>query len=103
MNTHNDTPLYCEMRFIKSQTAAYAEERISFKNGKRLGDIYIHDNKTCRKVRRILEKRVAQDYWKNARKSSGRSNRGRYETRHYLANQFQNLYGNPVSMLRACA
>ena len=103
MNPHNDTHLYSEMRFIKSLTTAYAEERISFKNGKRLGDIHIHDNQTCRKVRRILEKRVAQDYWKGARKSSGRTNRGRYETRHYLANQFQNLYGKPVSSLRACA
>lgn len=103
MNTHNDTPLYCEMRFIKSQTAAYAEERISFKNGKRLGDIYIHDSKTCRKVRRILEKRVAQDYWKSARTKSRITNRGRYETRHFLANQFQNIYGISYRELLECA
>lgn len=103
MKTHNATPLFCEMRFIKSQTAAYADERIYFKNGKRLGDIYIYDNKTCRKVRRILEKRVAQDYWKSARPSNARTNRGRYETRHFAANHFQNIYGNPDKYLRACA
>lgn len=95
--------LFCESRYIKSRTAAYASQRISFKNGRRLGDIRIHDNATFRKVRRILEKRVAQDYWKNAFDSSASTNRGRYETRRYLANQFQNIYGRPYRPIRECA
>lgn len=97
------TPWLCEQKHIKSKTDAYALQRVNFKQGRRLGDIYIYDSATCRKVRRILEKRVAQDYWKNARAVSKFTNRGRYETRHYLANQFQNIYGLSYRELRDCA
>lgn len=95
--------LLCESRYIKGRTTAYASQRINFKNGRRLGEIYIHDNATYKKVRRILEKRVAQDYWKSALASSAFTNRGRYETRRHLANQFQNIYGRPYRTLRECA
>ncbi len=97
------TPWLSEQKHIKNRTDAYASQRMNFKNGRRLGDIYISDNSTCKKVRRILEKRVAQDYWKNARMKSRFTNRGRYETRHFLANQFQNIYGLSNHELRECA
>ena len=61
-------PYYSEKRFIKKQSSAIAEERLGFLDGKRLGDlsIGIEDNATCRKIRRIMEKRVAQNFWSNA-------------------------------------
>jgi hypothetical protein len=97
------TPWLSEQKHIKNRTDAYASQRMNFKHGRRLGDIYISDNSTCKKVRRILEKRVAQDYWKSARTKSRFTNRGRYETRHFLANQFQNIYGLSYRELRECA
>ena len=97
------TPWLCEQKHIKSKTNAYALQRVNFKQGRRLGDIYIYDNRTCKKVRRILEKRVAQDYWRNARAMSKFTNRGRYETRHFLSNQFQNIYGLSYQEVRDCA
>ncbi len=103
MKTIPDNLLFCETRYIKNRTASYASQRMNIKNGRRLGDIHIHDNATCKKVRRILEKRVAQDYWKSAFASSAFSNRSRYETRRYLANQFKNIYGRPYRTLRECA
>lgn len=103
MKTIPDNLLFCETRYIKNRTASYASQRMNFKNGRRLGDIHIHDNATCRKVRRILEKRVAQDYWKSAFASSAFTNRGRYETRRHLANQFQIIYGLSYRALRECA
>ena len=62
------TPFHSEKKYIKSRSAALAEERLSFLGGERLGDlsISIECNATCRKVRRIMEKRVAQEFWRNA-------------------------------------
>ena len=97
------TPWLSEQKHIKNRTDAYASQRMNFKNGRRLGDIHIHDKATCKKVRRILEKRVAQDYWKSALASSAFTNRGRYETRRHLANQFQNIYGRTYRFLQECA
>lgn len=103
MKTIPDNHLFCETRYINNRTASYASQRMNFKHGQQLGDIYIHDTSTCKKVRRILEKRVAQDYWKSARTKSRFTNRGRFETRHFLANQFQNIYGLSYRELRECA
>ena len=103
MKQFSTPPRLSEQKHIKNQTEAYASHRMNFKHGRRLGDIYISDNSTCKKVRRILEKRVAQDYWKSARTKRRFTNRGRYETRHFLANQFQNIYGLSYQELRECA
>ena len=73
------TPLHSEKRFIKNQRYAIAEERLAFLDGKRLGDlsIGIEDNATCRKIRRIMEKRVAQNFWSNASRRRRRGNGAR--------------------------
>ena len=72
-------PYYSEKRFIKKQSSAIAEERLGFLDGKRLGDlsIGIEDNATCRKIRRIMEKRVAQNFWSNASSRRRRGNGAR--------------------------
>ena len=89
------TPWHSEKSFIKNQSYAIAEERLAFLNGERLGDlsIGIEDNATCRKIRRILEKRVAQKFWRNAFSGKKQGNGARYETRHYVSNHFKNIYG----------
>ena len=73
------TPLHSEKRFIKNQSYAIAEERLAFLDGERLGDlsIGIEDNATCRKIRRIMEKRVAQNFWSNASRRRRRGNGAR--------------------------
>jgi hypothetical protein len=87
--------LYSETGYIKSQTHNLANERLAFRDGERLGDvsILIEDNATCRKIRRIMEKRVCQTFWKNSSKGKRAGNRARYETRHQVSNHFKNIYG----------
>ena len=89
------TPLHSEKRFIKNQSSAIAEERLAFMDGERLGDlsIGIEDNATCRKIRRIMEKRVAQNFWRNASYGKKQGNGARYETRHHVSNHFKNIFG----------
>ena len=55
-------------KHIKNQSRRISEEKLSFKNGIALGDvdIFIDGGKTRSMVRRIVEKRVAQEYWKTA-------------------------------------
>ena len=99
------TPLHSEKRFIKNQSSAIAEERLGFLDGKRLGDlsIGIEDNATCRKIRRIMEKRVAQNFWSNASRRRRRGNGARYETRHHLSNHFRNIFGEVPKGFRYAA
>ena len=89
------TPLHSEKRFIKNQSYAIAEERLAFLDGERLGDlsIGIEDNATCRKIRRIMEKRVAQNFWRTASYGKKQGNGARYETRHHVSNHFKNIFG----------
>ena len=67
---------------------------MNFKNGIALGevDIFIDGGKTRSMVRRIVEKRVAQEYWKTARNAKG--NLDRYRTRHHVSNHMKNIYGS---------
>lgn len=85
---------YSECKRIKRQSQALAEERLSFMNGKRLGDldITIEDGATLRKVRRIIEKRVNQKYWQQGY-SDDVTNYSRHTTRRHLTNQMKNIYG----------
>ena len=46
---------------------------------------------------------ISQDYSNNARAVSEFTNRGRYEMRHFLANQLQNIYGLSYQGVRDCA
>ena len=56
---------YKDTKYIRRQSRSLSEERLAFRNGERLGDvsISIESGKTLRMVRRIVEKRVCQDYW----------------------------------------
>ena len=53
--------------------------------------ISIESGKTLRKVCRIIEKRVCQDYWNQGK--SGRDTAGhRYSMKHRLSNHLRNIY-----------
>jgi hypothetical protein len=86
---------YSETKFIKKQSANLACERLEFMDGEFLGNvsIRIEDNATCRKIRRIMEKRVCQSFWSNSKKSKRKGNGARYETRHQVSNHFKNIFG----------
>ena len=94
---------HCEKKHIKNQSKRISEVKLNFKDGIELGevDIFIDGGKTRNMVRRIVEKRVAQDYWKTA--GSGKGNRDRYRTRHHVSNQLKNIYGSvPCGFRYAC-
>jgi hypothetical protein len=99
------TPLHSEKRFIKNQSYAIAEERLAFLDGERLGNlsIGIEDNATCRKIRRIMEKRVAQNFWRTASYGKKQGNGARYETRHHVSNHFKNIFGEVPKGFRYAA
>ena len=85
---------YKDKKYIRRQSRSLSEERLSFRDGERLGDvsISIESGKTLRKVRRIIEKRVCQDYWNNGR--AGRNtDRNRYAMKHRVSNHLRNIYG----------
>lgn len=94
---------HCEKKLIKNQSKKISEEKLNFKDGIALGDvdIFIDGGKTRSMVRRIVEKRVAQDYWKTAR--SRHDNYGRYSTRRHMSNHLKNIYGAvPTGFRFAC-
>lgn len=96
-------PFFCEQKHIKSFSDNLSEERLEFMDGKRLSevDIFIECNATVRKVRRIIEKRTCQKYWKSRAKRRG--NGDRHHMRHHVTNQFKNLYGDVPHGFRYCA
>ena len=85
---------YKDMRDIRRQSRSLSEERLAFRDGERLGDISIgiEGGQTLRKVRRIIEKRVCQDYW-NQRESGRSTARNRYAMKHRVSNHLRNIYG----------
>ena len=94
---------HCEKKHIKNQSQKLSSEKLNFKDGVALGDvdIFIDGGKTRNKVRRIVEKRVAQDYWKTVGDQKG--NRDRYKTRHQMSNHLKNIYGAvPCGFRYAC-
>ena len=85
---------YKDTKYIRRQSRSLSEERLVFRNGERQGNllISIESGKTLRMVRRIVEKRVCQDYWNNGR--SGRNTaRNRYAMKHRVSNHLRNIYG----------
>jgi hypothetical protein len=84
---------HCEKKHIKNQTRKISSERLNFKEGVTLGevDIFIDGGKTRNMVRRIVEKRVSQDYWKTVGKHEG--NMDRYKTRRRVSCSLKNIYG----------
>ena len=99
------TPFFSETKYIKNQSATLAEERLAFLDCERLGDlpIRIECNATCRKVRRIMEKRIAQEFWRNASASKKSGNGARYRMRHNVSNHFRNIFGTVPEGFRYCA
>lgn len=81
-----------------------SDERLAFLDGERLGDLSLKDEtpSTCRKVRRIIEKRVAQDFWRNSPTSKRGGARPRFEVRRKLSSGMKHLLRDDLSM-RECA
>ena len=93
-DTYNcSTIQYKELKYIKKLTNEIAEEKLRFIDDTLLSDlnIGIEDGKTVRKVRRIIEKRVCQSWWKS-RSKADRSNYSRSNTKRWVTNQFKNIY-----------
>ena len=85
---------YKDTKYIRRQSHSLSEERLVFRNGERQGNllISIKSGKTLRMVRRIVEKRVCQDYW-NQRDSGRNTARNRYAMKHRVSNHLRNIYG----------
>ena len=96
---------FSETKFILNRTRKLAGEQLAFLNGKRLGDVSIgiEDNAKCRKIRRIIEKREAQSFWKNGNEAKRFGNGARYHTRRNVSNQFKNLFGLVPEGFHYCA
>ena len=94
-NYQQNTSFLCEKKYIRNQVRTLSGERLSFLDGERLGDLDLlgEDPAVCRKVRRIMEKRVSQKFWKNASAAKRAGNRARFETRHQLSNHYRNIFG----------
>lgn len=82
-----------------SVSRSISEERPDFKGGIQLGDlsIAIENGSTKRKVRRILEKRVNQDYWSHVRNSQVRDNRHRASSKKHISSVTIKIFGGPVT------
>ena len=95
-NQQIDTDMrHCEKKYIKNQTNRISEERLNFKGGIALRDvdIFIDGGKTRNKVRRIIEKRVSQSYWRNTPRKHP-DNHPRFRTRHHVSNHMKNIFGD---------
>lgn len=103
LKTRNRIMRHCEKKHIKNQSKRISEEKLNFKGGISLGevDFFIDGGKTRNMVRRIVEKRVAQEYWRTA--DGRRDNYDRYRTRHHVSNHMKNIYGSvPGGFRFAC-
>ncbi|MCQ2146902.1 MAG: hypothetical protein MJZ16_05225 [Bacteroidales bacterium] len=89
---NNSSIRFCETKYIKNKTREISDERLSFMDGERLGDvsIRIEDGATKRKIRRIVEKRVSQNYYKAHPHAKCNA---RFATKRHLANTLKNIYG----------
>lgn len=83
---------FSETKYIKNKTKEISDERLSFMDGEKLGDvsIRIEDGATKRKIRRIVEKRVSQNYYKAHPHAKCNA---KYATKRHLANTLKNIYG----------
>jgi len=85
--------MYEERKHIWKRSRVLSGEKLSFLEGTRLGDIDIavESNATVRKVRRILEKRISQEYWRNRRTEDG--NGDRQSVRRRMTRSMRYIYG----------
>jgi len=83
---------FSETKYIKNKTKEISDERLSFMDGEKLGDvsIRIEDGATKRKIRRIVEKRVSQNYYKAHPRAKCSA---KFATKRHLANTLKNIYG----------
>ena len=95
-------PYHSEMKYIRNQSNILSAERLVFMDGRRLGDVDIHieRNAVVRKVRRIMEKRICQEYWR--RRSRTGDNGDRQRMRRNLSNHLKNIYGSVPTGFRYC-
>ena len=96
---------FSETKYIMNRTRKLACEQLAFMDGKRLGDVSIgiEDNANCRKIRRIIEKREAQSFWRTTCEAKQFGNGARYHTRRNVSNQFKNLFGLVPEGFHYCA
>ena len=50
-----------------------------------------------------MEKRVAQEFWRNAPQGKKSGNGARYRMRHNVSNHFRNIFGTVPEGFRYCA
>ena len=93
---------HSESKYIRNQSRKLSEERLGFLDGIRLSevDIFIEDNATVRQVRRIMEKRLSQQYWSNRGGRRSKGNKARHDMKSHLANHMKNIYGGVPSGFR---
>lgn len=82
-----------------------SEVRLDFMDGAQLGElpIAIESGSTKRKVRRILEKRVNQEYWSHVKNRQIRDNRHRASSKKYVTRVTETIFGGPVVGFKYCA
>ena len=100
--TQSGRTLFKNQKHIQKQSTALAEEQLAFLDGVALGDIDIfsQSGETCRKVRRIVEKRVCQEmHRKHSRKYE--DNWTRFNGKRRVTNQLKNIYGGFPGRLAA--
>lgn len=95
---------YKNRKYIKRMSQGIANERLKFMDDIPLGDvsIRIEDGKTVRKVRRIIEKRVCQNWYKQ-KSNKHVSNLDRSGTKRWVTNQFKNIYNFVPEGFHYCA
>lgn len=76
-----------------------AEERLSFRDGTELGSlsIAIEDGYTKRKIRRIVETRVNQDYWNYVNDSRTFDNKHRAASKKYVSKVTRKIFCEPLT------
>ena len=92
-----------ERKHVWKQSRALSGERLSFLDGRRLGDvdIRIESNAIVRKLRRIMEKRICQDYWRVH--SGNKGNGDRQLMRQRMTISMKKIYGMVPEGFRYCA
>lgn len=88
----------CNKRKSHSLCRSIAEERLCFKEGAALGSlpITVEDGQTKRIVRRIVEKRVCKEYWKNRKSSDAIDNKHRAATKKYISSVTRKIFGDSI-------
>lgn len=83
---------------IRRQSDTLSREALRFSDGQTLGEIAFAstDGDTSRKIRRIIEKRVCQEFWKSRDRDSD-DNFARFNTKHFVSNHMKNLYRSYAS------